>query len=445
MEIGLQHYLSQTREHRKMNARIQAAATTTKPATPKKKANAYEGMAALLGKGADDLMKDGDKFAMVPLTDINVLTQVREEFSDEENTDAEMDESVRKHGIFTPVLLRPSKNGPRPYDLCAGERRYRSSERTEKELIPSLIREMTDEEFADMQFAENVQRKNLTYIENAKRIQHDLDTLGSVEAVLAKHNKGRPWLSKIQSLLKLPEQTQRLVSENVTADTEVINKVKTVEKINPAKAKELVDELARTRGKADARKTADAVLAEVKPASPEKAAKKAQKQAAKTAKAADGGTVATEPDESAKEPGEVKQLDFASAKQDDNQDEDGHWPFPTTSAPGAPNAGQNPPPALPPKEALDRAYSLIKDGAKARMFLDTLSEVEREDVITWLASLYDAGKQAKDMTAAVVKGFRNEMFATEGSGAYALIAFLQGADSNVKSFNALNVLALVKD
>lgn len=430
-----------------MNARTQPAVTTKKPTTPKPKTNAFAGMGALLSKGADDLMKDGDKFANVPLSEITVQAQVREEFADDENTDAEMDESVEKHGVFTPVLLRPTPNGPTPYLLCAGERRYRSSQRTKKETIPALIREMTDEEFADMQFAENVQRKNLTFYENAKRIQKDLDTLGSTEAVLAKHNKGRPWLSKILSLLNLPEQTARLVSENVTADTELINKVKTVENINPEKAKELVDELARTRGKADSRKTADAVLAEVKPVSAEKAAKKAQKQAAKSAetgKPADGGTVATAPDDSAKTPGEVKDVNFAPAKQGE-ADDDYVWPFPTSSTPIAPEAGPRTPPALPPKEVLDRAYSLIKDGSKPRMFLETLSEGESGDVTTWLASLYDAGKQAKNMTAAVVKGFRNETFATEGCGAYALIAFLQGADSNVKSFNVLDVLGLAKD
>lgn len=433
-----------------MNARNQAAATKTNtPATPKKKPNAFANMASLLGKGADDLMKEGDKFAMVPLSEITVLAQVREEFSDEENTDAEMDESVQKHGVFTPVLLRPTPNGPRPYELCAGERRYRSSERTKKETIPALIRDMTDEQFSDMQFAENVQRKNLTIFENAKRIQKDLDTLGSVEAVLAKHNKGRPWLSKVLSLLKLPEQTQRLVSENVTADTEVINKVKTIEKINPEKARELVDELAETRGKVDARQTADKVLAEVKPASAEKAAKKAQKQAAKEAAAAkpaaaatptDGGTVATAPDESAKEPGEIIDVDFASAKQDDYVQ-----PSSNSSTANAPQAGQSAPPALPPKESLDRAYSLIKDnGANPRMVLDMMSDVEKQDVTTWLASLYEAGTQAPNMTVGVVKGFRNETFAAEGCGAFALIAFLHGADSDVKSFNVLNVLGLAK-
>lgn len=430
-----------------MNARTQAAAKAKTPAAkakpaPKPKQSAYEGFAGILGAGAGTLMQqDGDEFAMVPLDQITVEAQVRTEFSDAENTDAEMDASVKQLGVFTPVLLRPTPDGPRPYKLCAGERRYRSSERTQKETIPALIRQMTDEQFADMQFAENVQRKNLTYIENAKKIQKDLDDLGSVEAVLAKHNKGRPWLSKILSLLTLPEQTQRLVSENVTADAEVINKVKTVENIDPTKAKELVDELAKTRGKVDARKTADAVLAEVKPATPEKAAKKAAKQAAK--EKAKGGTAATAKDESAKEPGEVEEV-FAEAKQPEPAPA---WPYPEKNKFNAPDSKASPRstgPALPPVATLDRAYSLMANGSKPRMFMDTLSAVEQADVSDWLNSLYDAGKQAPDMTIGVLKGFRNGTFTVEGCGAYALIAFLHGADEAVKSFNLINILALAK-
>lgn len=438
-----------------MNARTQAAAPakTAKPAAPKPKVNAYAGLGLKLGAGAEDLMQEGDKFANVPLSEITVKIQVREEFSDEENTDAEMDESVKKHGVFTPVLLRPTPNGPTPYELCAGERRYRSSERTQKQTIPALIREMTDEQFADMQFAENVQRKNLTYIENAKKIQQELNDLGSVEAVLAKHNKGRPWLSKIMSLLTLPEQTKRLVSENVTADTEVINKVKTVEKINPAKAKELVDELAKTRGKADARKTADAVLAEVKPATPEKTARKAQKQAAKAveaAKAAGGGIVATAKDESEKEPGEVEDVNFAEAKPPVTAPA-AAWPFPTgyrepakTSGPAKESTPSITPPAFPPKDILDRAYSAIQLGAKPRMFMETVGADQQADVSNWLYSLYEAGEKAPDMTAGVIQGFRNETFDSFGCGAYGLIAFLQGADPRVTSFQLLSILGMAK-
>jgi ParB family chromosome partitioning protein len=73
-----------------------------------------------------------------------------------------------------------------------------------------------------------------------------------------------------------------------------------------------------------------------------------------------------------------------------------------------------------------------------------MSDVEKQDVTTWLASLYEAGTQAPNMTAGVVKGFRNETFAAEGCGVFALIAFLHGADSDVKSFNVLNVLGLAK-
>lgn len=441
-----------------MNTRTQAAAAvkTAKPAAQKQKVNAFKGLGLKLGEGAGDLMQEGDKFANVPLMEILVSVQVREEFADEENSALEMADSIRKHGVFQPVLLRPLKDGPRPYGLVAGERRYRGSQEAGKITIPAIIREMTDEEAADMQYAENVQRKNLTQNEDAKKIQRDLDTLGSVDAVLAKHNKGRPWLSKILSLLSLPEQAQRLISEKVSADIEVINKVKTVEKINPTKAKELVDDLAKNRGKVDARKAADAVLAEVKPATPEKAAKKAQKQAAKaaeTAKVAGGGIVATPKDDSAQEPGEVEEVDFASAKSDTPGPAQAQaWPFPTgyrdtpahAPVPAKSSTPSITPPALPPKDTLDRAYSAIQLGAQPRMFMETVGADQQADVSNWLFSLYEAGEKAPNMTAGVIQGFRNETFDSFGCGAYALIAFLQGADPRVTSFQLLTILGIAK-
>ena len=136
---------------------------------------------------------------------------------------------------------------------------------------------MTDEEAEDAQLAENIHRKNLTQIEEAMKIQRDLDRLGSVEAVLEKHHKSRPWLSKMLSLLNLPEQAKRLVIENVSADIEVINTVKTIEKLDPVKAKALVDDLKMTRGKENARDKVAAVKEEVKPSKKTKEPKQEKK------------------------------------------------------------------------------------------------------------------------------------------------------------------------
>jgi len=382
----------------------------------KKPTNAYASLAGVLGEGFGDLMAEGDQYAEVPLDDITVKPQVREEFEDEENSMADMTASVRKHGVFQPILIRPVAGGPLPYELVAGERRYIASRNAEKKAIPAIIRKMTDEEATLVQLAENIQRKNLTQIEEAKRIQKDLDELGSVDAVLEKHNKGRAWLSKILSLLKLPEQAKRLISEKVSADLEVINAVKTIEKHDPAKAKKLVDTLKETRGKEDARKQVAKVKDEVKPPSAKKAAAKAAEQ---------GGTVATAKGRSAEQPGEAQV--FSGARK-----------------PGA-NDSQRPPVVFTPAQALSSAYTRIfEHGDSPKKIFDAMKADDKATVEDWLRTYYEAGTKAKDVGRAVVQAFRKGQFSTDGEGAFALVAFLNGTDGDAK-FNLLNILGSVKE
>lgn len=376
------------------------------------KSSAFAGLGDMLAGGFDQsLMSEAIPRTMYKLEDIEIEPQVREEFEDEENSLDELGESLAKAQI-QPILLR--KGRLKPYLLVCGGRRFLAAERKGLvELWGDCRPDMTDEEAERIQFQENIQRKNLTQIEEAKRIQRDLDTLGSVEAVLAKHNKGRAWLSKILALLTLPEQAKRLVKENISADLEVINTVKTIEKANPQKAKALVDELRDSRGKVNARAKAAAVKEEVKP-------KKEKKDT--------GGSVATPRDRSQEEPGQGQV--FAGAKADEDDDNQA----PTSAAP----------PALAPAETLGRAYvNLFEFGASPKTLLDLMQPDERESVEAWLLTFYEAGKQAKDSARAVMQGFRNGQFACDGDGAFALVAFLHGADSGAK-FNLLNILGTVK-
>ena len=92
------------------------------------------------------------------------------------------------------VLLRPNPNGKgrAAYQLVAGERRYRASLMADLEQIPAYIKELTDEEAEDAQYAENVQRKNLTQIEEAKKLQRDLDRplIGEAQAERVRRARG---------------------------------------------------------------------------------------------------------------------------------------------------------------------------------------------------------------------------------------------------------------
>ena len=369
-----------------------------------KNENAFAGLGDMLAGGFDSgLMNDTDNRPMFKLADIEVEQQVREEFEDDENSLEDLGDSLLKRQI-QPIVLRQNRPGRiKPYLLVAGGRRYLAAERKNMlELWGDFRPDMTDDEATELQFAENIQRKNLTQLEEAKRIQRDLNELGSVDAVLAKHNKSRPWLSKITALLDLPDQAKRLVKENISADLEVINVVKTIEKANPEKARELVDDLKETRGKANARDKVSAVKDEVKPSKKAKAAKAVQ--SAKD----DESNVATAKDRSAQEPGPVSSV-------------------------------------CAPVERLGTSYiKIFEQGSSPKTVLQAMQEDERDECETWLNTFYAAGVNAKDVSRAIIQGLRNGQFATDGYGAFAMAAFLYGTDS-VAEFDMLNVLGSVKE
>jgi ParB/RepB/Spo0J family partition protein len=388
-----------------------------------------------LGAGFADMLDSGRGYqlAVVPLKDILVREQVRTEMDDETSTIEEMGGSIKEHGILQTLLLRPI-DGPIPYELVAGERRYRGATKAGETEVPCLIKEMTDEQKDDIQFAENVQRKNLTQVEEAKKIQKDLDAAnGDVEAVMAKHHKGRSWVSKMLGLLTLSPQARRLLSENISADLEVIGKVKTIEKIDQEAAKNLVDDLARTRGKEDARKKADAVKDQVKPP-------KAKPAAPVAAAAPHQGATPGQPVGG-----------FAEAKKEGGS----AWPFPTSSAAvkgSTPTAAAGPAPEVPaptasPQETLDKAYGLIfEHGSSAKMFVEMLEAGDRAAVESFLRGHYDAGKDGAlaDTPRAVMQGLRKGTFAADGAGAYAMMAFLHGTIWTVQPFDLLPILNLAK-
>ena len=161
----------------------------------KASANVFAGAIAGLSGGVEALFA-GDQADMFPvsLDLIDTKSQVREEFEDEDNTLQEMADSIKALGVISPIFLRPV--GER-FELVAGERRLRGARLAGLDKIPALVRALTDEQSAQAQLAENIQRKNLTQMELAKRLRADIERLGSVEAVLPHYQKSRSWVSKI--------------------------------------------------------------------------------------------------------------------------------------------------------------------------------------------------------------------------------------------------------
>lgn len=378
---------------------------------------------AFLDAGIDSLFGDtgnpNEYEILVNLYDIEVEVQVREEFEDDENGLAELGRSLRRRQLQA-IVVRPNRDGrEKLYLLVAGERRYRAAILEGLPQLRARVMEMDDEEAEDMQFAENIHRKNLTQIEEAKKIQRALNDLGSVEAVLEKYHKSRAWLSKSLSLLNLPEQAKRLVIENVSADIEVINTVKTIEKHDPEKAKELVDDLKETRGKSNARDKAAAVKEEVKPKKQKK--EKVVKEEEKNQEDADETSV------------------FAGAKTETITA--GDDPF-NDSCDSVINKDTNT--NTPVSLLLDIAYTAIfVRGTAPKTILDAMSADDKDLIDTWLRSFYDMGANAKDAGRAALQCLRGDHFSGDGAGAFALVSFMYGVDIEAK-YNLLNIFGGVK-
>ncbi|SCW90333.1 ParB/RepB/Spo0J family partition protein [Pseudomonas peli] len=430
-----------------------------------KKPGAFAGMADMMNMGGIGSIVAAANagaavYSLIDLADIKILPQQRDpnEMESEEQTLDELANNIKALGVLQPIIVCENEDGPEPYRLICGERRVISTGRAELATIPAMVYgKLTQAQIERIQHAENAFRLNLSHINDARVLQAKIAELGSIEAVVEEFGKSRSWISKRLSLLELPPQTARLVSEGITADIEVINTLKTIEKKDPEVARETVNELKDQAGKkgVSARETANKGKDKVKPPTKEKGKPKTPPS--------NPENVATPPDLSHQVNGPVKDVPPATLADDPALQE-----LQRTFAAGADELGNDdsagddlPPdaeeeadeqerfdssksPALPPVEVLGNAYTNIFEfGADPKTLLSTMAEAEREGVENWLHAFYDAGVDCKNLALAVIQGFRTGNFSNEGHGAFALVAFLSGGEDGVK-FNLLNILGSVK-
>ena len=129
-------------------------------------------------------------------------TQPRKEF--DEKALSELAESISQHGLLQPLLVRPLTLGG--YQIVAGERRYRACRMAGLTEVPVIIRELSDAETMEIALIENLQREDLTPIEEALGYKSLMDEHGfSQEDVAASVGKSRPAIANALRLLKLPD------------------------------------------------------------------------------------------------------------------------------------------------------------------------------------------------------------------------------------------------
>lgn len=172
-------------------------------------------MARGLGKGINALFQNMElgKEEVVQEIKISELRpnpyQPRKTF--EPSTIEELKESILQHGILQPLIVRKSIKG---FEIVVGERRFRAAKEAKLKTVPAVVKNLTDEQMMEIALLENLQREDLTPIEEAKAYQTLLDHLNITQEELAKRlGKSRPHIANHLRLLTLPPFVQSLISE----------------------------------------------------------------------------------------------------------------------------------------------------------------------------------------------------------------------------------------
>lgn len=169
-----------------------------------------------LGKGLDAIFAENsetgtDNAVNIRIGEINPnREQPRKEFDNEAL--AELADSISQHGILQPLLLRPLVSGG--YRIVAGERRWRAARMAGLSEVPAIVRDMTDTEEMLFALIENLQREDLTPLEEARGYKTLIETQDFTQDEVSKTiGKSRPAVTNALRLLNLPEDIQQLLEE----------------------------------------------------------------------------------------------------------------------------------------------------------------------------------------------------------------------------------------
>ena len=171
---------------------------------------------AALGKGLNALFTEtaaesgSEPEASLPIASI-VTNPDQPRKSFDETQLSELSDSIKQNGVLQPILVR--KKGDK-YEIVAGERRYQASKLAGLKEIPAIVREIDDAEVFQLALIENLQRSDLTPIEEARGYRQLLDTKGLTQEGLAKIlSKSRSAIANTLRLMDLPQEVQDMMEE----------------------------------------------------------------------------------------------------------------------------------------------------------------------------------------------------------------------------------------
>ena len=184
----------------------------------KSEARLGKGLAAIFGEDVNDVLEDiqqgksdthvSGRFE-VSIDDVRPNPyQPRKTF--DEGRLRELADSIRQHGVFTPILVKRSLGG---YELIAGERRLRACRLAGIKKIPAIEMEFDDQQMVEIALLENIQREDLNAIEEAKAYEKLIQKVGYTQEELARRiGKSREHVANMMRLLKLPARLQQHVT-----------------------------------------------------------------------------------------------------------------------------------------------------------------------------------------------------------------------------------------
>lgn len=171
------------------------------------------GLSALLDDRPVDVadLKAPGPANTLPIELIRPNPQQPRRFVSEEEL-AELARSIAEKGVLQPIIVRPHPEESGAYEIVAGERRWRAAQRVPLHEMPALVRSIDDREMLELAVIENLQRQDLTAVEEAVAYQRLADDFGyTQEAIADSVSKSRSHVANIMRLLSLPEGVQELV------------------------------------------------------------------------------------------------------------------------------------------------------------------------------------------------------------------------------------------
>ncbi|MEJ2077309.1 MAG: ParB/RepB/Spo0J family partition protein [Acidobacteriota bacterium] len=164
-----------------------------------------------LGKGLDALLPQTNESGALVMIDIDLIhpnpLQPRLRFEIEKLD--ELAASIREKGILQPIVVRPTEIG---YEIIAGERRWRACQRAAVHQIPAIVQDVSDQDMLELALIENIQRDDLSPIEEAQAYQLMVEQFGlTQEQVADKVARSRTAVTNTLRLLQLPKTIQEMV------------------------------------------------------------------------------------------------------------------------------------------------------------------------------------------------------------------------------------------